>query len=100
MDKTKYVSFSIRGTVPLNPSTDKIILHECPTKRVCMCSFLECVKSVKYLGVIIDSNLNSKEHIKHLYAKIRKLMFVFIMPVAEPLLMKQIYYALYQSLLT
>ena len=101
VDKTKYICFSIRHDIKLNKNLN-IIPHECVFEDSCNCSSLERVKSIKYLGVTIDCSLNFKEHVKHMCGRVRKLIYIFkkLRHIAEPKLMKQIYFALCQSLLT
>lgn len=102
VDKTKYICFSIRSNTDTYNDRHHIVSHECVFRESCSCSKLEHVKIIKYLGVIIDSNLNFKDHTKTLCGRIRKLIYIFknLRHVAEPSVLKQIYYALCQSLLS
>ncbi|CAB3236263.1 unnamed protein product [Arctia plantaginis] len=101
VDKTKYICFSIKG-VKENFNNRKIVSHQCQSGCNCSCPTVERVHAIKYLGVIMDSNLNFKEHIKVMCGRVRKLIYVFknLRHVADPGLLKQIYYSLCQSLLT
>lgn len=101
-EKTKYLAFSIR-----NCSQDlKLIAHDCQSDPSsdynCQCKPLERVSFIKYLGVIIDSNLSFKQHIFNLSKKVRKLIYVFknLRHVVPRHTLKQIYYALCQSLIS
>lgn len=103
MDKTKYLTFSIR--VP-KISPDEEILSVTAHKHIvtnihatCDCPKLEKTTTVKYLGVILDDRLSFVHHLNHLSGRIRKLIFVFkhLRHVAEPKVLKMAYYALCQS---
>lgn len=102
VDKTKYVCFSIRSNTEINLDQHNIIAHECPSRENCSCPTLKRVSLIKYLGVIIDQNLNFKEHCKALCGRIRKLIYIFktLRHVTEPFVLKRIYFALCQSLIT
>lgn len=100
-DKTKYICFSIRQAVSIRGDL-RIVSHECISSDSCVCSSLERVSTLKYLGITLDNNLNFKEHVKILCNRVRKLIYVFknLRHVADPALLKRIYQALCQSLLT
>lgn len=99
--KTFYLTFSLRNT-PI-PS-HRIIAHSCPQQiaLTCSCPHINKSKSVKYLGVIIDDNLNFNEHISNVSKRIRKLTYVFknLRHVADSKVMRTVYLALCQSVLT
>lgn len=101
VEKTKYMTFSIRSSG--QPSDDfTIFSHTCPPgTRNCNCPSLERVKCIKYLGVLIDNNLSFKPHIDLLTTRIRKLIFIFksLRHILDSSKLKQIYFALCQSLL-
>lgn len=99
--KTKYICFSIRSDMGTNHD-HAIIPHDCTPHDSCSCAKLERVDSIKYLGVTIDKNLNFKEHIRILSGRVRKLIYIFknLRHIVEPYILKRIYYALCQSLLT
>lgn len=101
VDKTKYICFSI-GQAGSVSCDRKITSHQCLLEDSCACPSLERVNSLKYLGVTLDNNLNFKEHVKILCNRVRKLIYVFknLRHVANPSLLKQIYQALCQSLIT
>lgn len=103
VDKTKYVTFSIRSSG--QPKEDlSLHFHHCatPNLRNCMCLPLQRVPTIKYLGVLIDSNLSFKPHIDLLSGRIRKLIYVFktLRHILEPITLKQVYLALCQSIIS
>lgn len=105
-DKTKYMSFSIRKPRKSIQSL-KIRAHICPgdassASQDCNCTLLESVDKIKYLGVVIDCNLTFKYHIANLTLRIRRLMAIFstLRHVANPCLLKMVYFTLCQSILT
>lgn len=100
-DKTKYLTFCIRQSM-YNSNNYNIVPHQCSQGNNCACKAIERVHKIKYLGVIIDSNLSFKDHIKLLSSRIRKLIYVFkrLRHVVDPLLLKQIYFALCQSIIS
>jgi hypothetical protein len=103
LNKTKYVTFSIRNTTqPL--SNFSIKAHSCsnPSLAPCNCHLLEATNTVKYLGIYIDQNLNWIHHINSLSSRISKLIFIFknIRHVCDPQLIKSVYFALCQSIIT
>lgn len=102
VDKTKYICFSIRSNTVINHDHLNIIPHECIFGGNCSCSKLEHVKTIKYLGITIDENLNFKDHTKTLCGRIRKLIYIFktLRHVTEPSVLKRIYFALCQSLIS
>lgn len=101
VDKTKYICFSIRQAVSISGDL-RIVSHVCNSADSCACSPLERVNTLRYLGITLDNNLNFKEHVKILCNRVRKLIYVFknLRHVVDPALLKRIYQALCQSLLT
>ncbi|KAG7309154.1 hypothetical protein JYU34_005076 [Plutella xylostella] len=102
-DKTKYICFSISS---IDRPINALMSHSslCLSNGIpnnCSCIDLQCVSSIKYLGIIIDNRLTFKEHIDLLSRRIRKLIAIFknLRYVAEGKLLKTIYFALCQSLL-
>lgn len=78
--------------------------HYCnfPSDGQCMCSAIRITDRIKYLGIIIDETLSFKHHIEALCARTRKLIFVFkkLRHIADPQLIRQVYFSLCQSVLT
>lgn len=102
-EKTKILCFSLRqATQP--PDSYFLIAHSCvrPNTVVCTCPTLARSHTIKYLGVTLDDNLSFKAHIDLLTARIRKLIFVFktLRHVAEAQIVRRVYFALCQSLLS
>lgn len=81
ISKTKYISFSstVKGqpTVSHSIKTHKVNCNSHNIDFNCNCEALECVKNIKYLGVIIDNNLKWKYHIEKLSLRVRKLIHLF-----------------------
>lgn len=101
-EKTKYLVFSIRDSS--NIKLD-LTAHTCIPASLgdsCQCKPLERSKTIKYLGTIIDESFNFKTHIQTLSKRIRKLVYLFkiLRYVVTPVTLKQVYYALCQSLIT
>lgn len=102
VDKTKIIQFSIKKSSKAN--IDRFIIahsHKTGRNLTCTCPRLQNVTSIKYLGILIDDKLNFAPHIDLLTGRIRKLIFIFkhLRHVAKPTVLKNIYYALCQSLL-
>lgn len=102
-DKTNYIAFTITNAT--QPSTDhKIVSHSCTDPQVCNlnCPYLTRISHTKYLGVILDQNLNFHQHIDNTAKRVRKLIYVFknLRHVADPILVKRVYLALCQSIIT
>ena len=76
--KTNFVCF--HKTAASAPSrNDKIVVHSCdldPLKS-CTCNFIVRTNSTKYLGIIIDEQLNFKMQIQHLVKRVRKISGIF-----------------------
>lgn len=103
LNKTKYVTFSIKNS--LQPSELlKLKIHNnvCVDDQKCNCFTLSSTCSIKYLGVDIDQNLNWKNHIGNLKARIRKLIPIFkrLRNLRDPKTNKTVYSTLCQSLVT
>lgn len=102
-DKTKYIAFTItNATRP--PANLKILSHCCNDPNICntTCPTLTSTNHIKYLGVIIDQNLNFQMHIDMTASRVRKLIYVFknLRHVAEARLIKRVYLALCQSIIS
>lgn len=105
VDKTKYISFCIK-TYNYSLDSLKITAHSSLCLQTqgspCSCPHLQRTKSIKYLGVILDNTLSFQPHIDSLATKIRKLIFVFknLRYVADLKILKAVYFALCQSLIS
>lgn len=83
----------------------KIQAHSCNkisnTAR-CDCLILDQVNDIKYLGVLLDSQLNWIPQIESVAARTRKLIWIFknLRHVADFNLLKTVYFALGQSALS
>ncbi|XP_063837548.1 probable RNA-directed DNA polymerase from transposon BS isoform X1 [Ostrinia nubilalis] len=104
-DKTKYLAFASRKTTLPESDTLSIVAHHCPRdvdNVNCSCPTLSRTNTIKYLGVMIDDTLSFNPHITLLTTRIRKLMYIFrnLRRVANTDVIKMVYYALCQSLLT
>lgn len=101
VSKTKFIEFSIRKSIFLDDHSQRLSVKvptNGPVQEYC---FLEKVTSVKYLGVVLDSNLTFKEHIIHLSSRVRKLIYIFreLRYSADNHIMKMVYQALCQSII-
>jgi hypothetical protein len=95
--------FSIRNTQGAADNFS-LLAHNCKHIDVgnCGCRHLERTDHIKYLGVTLNKNLKFGKHFELLNGRIRKLMYVFknLRQVATPKLIKQLYKALCQSLIS
>ena len=98
-DKTKFMLFNIKKEI--NFSTD-LFYHkiDCQTNLQCKnCIKIEKVHKIKYLGLIINSNLNWKDHViklkQEMYVSVRK--FYFLQQLCPQNLMINLYHALVGS---
>lgn len=78
--KTNFVAFHInRATFPNQLNHIKIHSTNCTNFNQtisCPCCAINRVDNVKYLGVVIDQNLNFKKHVSTLSKKVRKLIYL------------------------
>lgn len=102
-DKTNYMTFSLRQTTQPPPSL-YLVAHSCsvPDDQICNCPKLAQVTNTKYLGVTLDNGLSFSLHIELLQNRVRKLIYIFktLRHVADARLLRQVYFALCQSLLS
>lgn len=103
--KTKYVTFSM-----LKSSQPSTVLHKLTShtygclnlKRTdsCSCTSLDRPAEIKYLGVVIDSQLSFASHIHVIANRVRKLTAIFknVRHIANPKILKVMYMALCQSI--
>jgi hypothetical protein len=100
-EKTKFINFTLRGSHNLE---NKIILKciSCLSNgRVCYdhCVEVKSVSNIKYLGIIIDENINWKQHILILKQKITNTirLFYFIRNMCGEQLLRSLYLSLVHS---
>jgi hypothetical protein len=104
IDKTKYIKFSIRKQLSTQ-HIPQMYAHDCNFQLYnakCHCPDIKLTNSIKYLGVILDENLSFKQHVIVLTNRLRKLIFVFkkIRYIADIKVVRQVYFALCQSILS
>ena len=90
--KTKFLNFTYTGQCKL-PSEIKYHIY---------CKIVEQSKSIKYLGIIIDENLNFKLHIESLNKKLKYILskFYFVKKILPKFLKRTLYFAMVQCLLS
>lgn len=100
ISKSSFIQFSFSKT---NLKNVNIKVHSCnyPNSKSCSCLSINKVTQVKYLGVILDERLSWEPHISLVTGRTRKLIWVFkkLRHAAEFPLLRNIYYALAQSIL-
>jgi len=75
LNKTKYMFFSLNNSdFVLMP---KFHVMSCSSFSSCSCHTLQQTKSIKYLGLHIDSDLKWKTHIKNISTKLRFVVYNF-----------------------
>lgn len=82
-EKTKFIIFSLRNELKLGKPLKfhQLSCYNLGTyETFCNCLQLEQVNSIKYLGLVIDSQLSWKEHVgkikRELYISLRKFYFM------------------------
>lgn len=102
-EKTNYIKFSMRDQIS-STTNAKLYAHHCysPNNAQCSCPVIKSTNQIKYLGIILDHNLSFKPHIKTLCGRVRKLIFIFkkLRHIADHYIIRQVYFALCQSILT
>lgn len=100
VSKTSFIQFSFSKN---NLNNITIRAHSCnyPNGTGCSCLSINKVTHVKYLGVILDERLSWEPHINVVTCRTRKLIWVFkkLRHAADFSLLRNIYYALAQSIL-
>lgn len=104
-NKTKFITFS--ATITGQPQDlHHLILHSAncnraTTAQTCSCRRINRVHNIRYLGVLIDFRLSWKDHLTMLNNKCRKTIYYFlqIRNFCNMNALKQVYFALAQSLL-
>lgn len=91
---------SYRNSLPLNTNITIHALNCDP--RSCDCSQIKRVTHTKYLGVIVDSNLNWTEHVKKVVQKSRFIIYLVykLKPILASKQLLTIYYGLFWSIVT
>lgn len=112
--KTKFVNFfKTNSSAPSYTNTRNLKIHSfyCPNhpssiatshNLSCNCNSISKTDSVRYLGIILDEKLNFKKHIDSVSGRVRKLASIMrlLRPSADPDLLKSVYIALCQSIIT
>lgn len=101
--KTKFICF--HKTAASGPKhCVPIKIHSCDNSccASCPCEVIDRIDVIKYLGILIDENLNFKAHITCLSKRIRKTIYIFkrLRYSADVKLLRTIYLALCQSIIT
>lgn len=99
--KTKFLTYSISAASQPHTAIN-LKAHSCLTKTSCNCPSLENVDHIKYLGILLDQNLNFKTHINLLTSRVRKLIYIFrtLRYVANFKIIRTVYFALCSSIIT
>lgn len=104
--KTRFLCFS--KTAANNPhSIMSLRIHTCsntsmqPYGSDCSCYLIERSHTIKYLGVMIDHNINFKEHIMYLSGKVRRLIYVMkcLRDCTPTKILRTVYISLCQSVI-
>jgi hypothetical protein len=99
--KTKYIQFHLSK---INLVNFTLNFHSCTlsNKTNCSCPIIEKTNQIKYLGVILDENINWRSHINLIASRQRKLIWAFkrLRCVADFDLLRNIYYSLSRSILS
>lgn len=101
LEKTKFITFSIRNQLIANNFQLKV--HSCSDRGTpCNCYILEKTTNIRYLGIMIDGNLNWDTQIDKLKGRVRKLIYIFkkLRHVKDFEILKCVYYSLCQSILS
>lgn len=100
--KTNFVCFHKTAMTAPNPNL-QLQLHSCKrTLQQCNCEALNKAEVVKYLGILIDQNINFKAHIKSLSGRVRKIVNIMklLRDSASTETLRAVYLALCQSMIT
>lgn len=75
--------------------------HSMCSQKCCLCPTIKSVDVVRYLGIMIDKNLNFKEHVRHLTKKVRWGVFILsrLRRVSDFKLRRILYFSFVQSYL-
>lgn len=102
--KTVIVPFSIKDKKNIQDLSFKIHHQECLQTKDCSnekCTPLKTDKIVKYLGILIDSQMKWKDHINKTIERLQKIYYIFyrLRNFLKNDVMKTVYYALGQSIM-
>lgn len=102
IDKTKFITFTIRSNNSPPPQQLQLKAHSCSDTLTCNCPSLTKTSSIKYLGVLLDEHLTWLPHISLLSSRIRKLIWIFkkLRHLMDQSLLTSTYVAICQSVLT
>jgi len=99
--KSGFLSFTIKKSTH-NLDTLSIHQNNCNSGIHCQCDIIKKCDNINYLGVVLDSHLNWKDHIAKVASRLRKTIYIFkkLRLVANARTLKIFYFALVQSILT
>ena len=100
--KTKYITFSLKELGRNNNL--KLKMHSVSCKlnyHTCSCSEIESTDRIKYLGMIVDQNLNWKHHVSFIASKMRKMLpkLYVLRKMVSTELLRMFYFAVVQSII-
>ncbi|KAG7312982.1 hypothetical protein JYU34_000054 [Plutella xylostella] len=101
-EKTNFIEFS-KQKPKSQLKIPNVYAHYCKSLGYpCTCPTITNTNKTKYLGIIIDETLSFKQHIEALSSRVRKLIFVFkkLRFISDSKIIRQVYFALCQSVLT
>lgn len=98
IEKTKYLTFSIKHYRHMPSDRFSILAHYCSISSQslalpCSCPKLQKSFHIEYLGKVIDDRLGFQNHIDALTTRVRKLIFIFktLRLLAGPEILKSVY---------
>ena len=101
LNKTKSIQYSYKKNKEENGTTITWHLPSCRNKP-CNCTEIEEASEIKYLGIIINSNLNWQTHFGYLQNKLRKINYLLyqLKKSVPPRVKLRVYQALYEPVLS
>lgn len=100
-EKSVYLNFALRGDPVVFNNLFYVCVECLCSERVCVnkCVKIGGCESVKYLGVIIDKELNWKNHINSLKSKLNSLLrlFYFMRDLCPIDVLRTVYFSLVHS---
>lgn len=97
VNKTKYVNFSLVSTFVF---PENLLFHNLNCLKIsCNCEKIEKTNAFKYLGLLLDENLNWHDHIVTIHKKIKSSirLFYYLKNFCDPGLLRVLYFALIDS---